>query len=409
MSTPLPLLSPTATENPPARTSSIAEPHSTPAPLRQGPVSIDSLYVHVPFCFHKCHYCDFYSIVDQNDRQAVFTRRLIEEIQLRAGQVTRQPRTLFVGGGTPTLLRTELWEQLLTTLRQVGTLDHTLEFTVEANPETVTPQLLATLKAGGVNRISIGAQSFNPQLLQTLERWHDPANVTRAVRMTRDAGITNINIDLIFSIPGQTLDTLDADLNAALSLEPDHLSYYGLTYEPHTPLAARQARGQIIAIDEALERRMYEHVMDRLAQAGYEHYEVSNWAKPAMSCRHNLNYWHNKNWLGVGPAAASHINGTRWKNVAHLGQYLSQTDEPPTTDHEHLPATRHVGEQLMLRLRLRQGVAQKWLKNHLPNNDPRWAVITEWMDLGMLEQTDTHLRLTPQGLFVADTVIGKLL
>ena len=225
MSTPLPLLLPTVAEHPTSAISRAAQPNPTPAPLRQGIASIDSLYIHVPFCFHKCHYCDFYSIVDQdnpgfaksptpsehpqieqsNDRQAVFTHRLIKEIQLRAGQTTLQPRTIFTGGGTPTLLRTELWERLLTTLREAGTLDQSIEFTVEANPETVTPQLMATLKTGGVNRISIGAQSFNPQLLKTLERHHNPANVTQAVRMTRNVGIQNINIDLIFGIPGPNI------------------------------------------------------------------------------------------------------------------------------------------------------------------------------------------------------------
>lgn len=420
MSTPLPLLLPTTAENLPT---AVSKPHLSPVPtlLQDRRAAIDGLYIHIPFCFHKCHYCDFYSIVDQdnagpaqqpassNDRQAVFTHRLIQEFQLRARQVMLQPRTLFAGGGTPTLLRGELWQQLLTALRQAGALDQSIEFTVEANPETVTPPLMALLKAGGVNRISIGAQSFDSQLLQTLERHHDPTNVTHAVQMTREAGITNINIDLIFGIPGQTLDTLDADLDAALTLAPEHLSCYGLTYEPHTPLTARQARGQITAVGEMLERQMYEHVIDRLAQAGYEQYEVSNWAKPGMSCVHNLNYWHDKNWLGIGPSAASHVDGTRWKNVAHLGQYLSQTTEPPTTDHEHLPQDRRLGEQLMLQLRLREGVPQTWFEERLPTDDWRHSVIAELVELEMMQWRDGDLVLSRKGLFVADTVIGKLL
>lgn len=429
MRTALPILTADATGGLESHPFHDVQPHATPAPLCDKRPSIDSLYIHIPFCFHKCHYCDFYSVVDQdnpsqpqptahasgrhpqsaNDRQADFTDRLIQEIQLRATQTVLHPHTLFAGGGTPTLLRIELWQRLLDTLRQTEVLSQAVEFTIEANPETVTPQLMATLAAGGINRVSIGAQSFNRQLLKTLERWHDPANVGQAVRITHDAGITNINLDLIFAIPGQTLDMLDADLDAALALEPQHLSCYGLTYEPHTPLTARRERGQITAVDEMLERRMYEYVMDRLAQAGYEHYEVSNWTKPDKTCQHNLGYWHNQNWLGVGPAAASHVNGTRWKNVAHLGQYLSHAGEPKTVDHEYLPQDRRLGEQLMLGLRLRRGVPQSWLAEHLTQDDPRHGVITELINLGMLQWRDGYLRLTRKGLFVADTVIGKLL
>ena len=154
---------------------------------------------------------------------------------------------------------------------------------------------------------------------------------------------------------------------------------------------------------------MYKRVIDRLAQAGYEHYEVSNWAKPGMSCQHNLNYWYDKHWLGVGPSAASHVNGTRWKNVASLGQYLSQSSEPATTDHEHLPQDRRLGEQLMLRLRLRQGVPQTWIAKHLPQEDHRHGMIAELVEFGMMQWRQGHLQLTRKGLFVADTVIGKLL
>ena len=302
----------------------------------------------------------------------------------------------------------------------LGVLDHVGEFTVEANPETVSPDLMRRLVAGGVNRVSIGAQSFNPALLKTLERWHDPASVARAVATVRDAGIDNVNLDLIFAIPDQTPTMLDADLDRLLELEPDHVSCYSLIFEPDTALTTKLAREKSRALDEDLERAMYERVIDRLAAAGFEHYEVSNWARGKLEtrnsklewgnrCAHNLAYWTNRNWLGLGPAAASHVNGRRWKNQPHLLRYISESPRPPTMDHEQLDADASRGEQLMLRLRLLEGAPLNWLNALLPPDDPRRATIEELTDIGMLERTATHLRLTRRGLFVADTVLGKLL
>jgi oxygen-independent coproporphyrinogen-3 oxidase len=405
---------------------------------RPGP-AVEALYFHVPFCFHKCHYCDFYSIVDAPPsgdghpatvsptahpaRQQPFLDRLLAELACRATQARIRPRTVFVGGGTPTLLAPYLWERWLRTMRDEGMLEGVVEFTVEANPETVTPELMKVLVAGGVNRISLGAQSFHPALLRTLERWHDPMAVVQAARMVRDAGIANFNLDLIFAIPGQTLPMLDADLDRALELGPAHLSCYSLIYEPNTAMNQRMKMGQVTPMDEESERAMYGQVIERLAQAGFEHYEVSNWARreedgsaggarlgaSPFRCLHNLLYWKNANWLGIGPAAASHVDGHRWKNEPHLGRYLATTPEPPTTDHEHLPADQSIGEQLMLLLRLREGAPIMWLDAHLTPDDERRATIDEMTRLGMLERTATHLRLTAEGLFIADAVLAKLL
>lgn len=337
---------------------------------------------------------------------------MIAELRHRAAQVELRPRTIFVGGGTPTLMRAELWERLLGEMRRSGVLDRVEEFTVEANPETVTPELMNVLVAGGVNRVSIGAQSFQPPLLKMLERWHEPANVGRAVETVRAAGIENVNLDLIFAVPGQTMETLRADLDAALALRPDHLSYYGLTYEPNTAMTQRLKMHQFEPADEDTERAMYEAVLDRLDTAGFEQYEVSNWAKRGAvdrRCQHNLAYWTNRNWLGIGPAAASHIDGRRWKNRPHLGRYLDSEGGPPIVDFEHLPEERRVGEELMLRLRLREGVPRPWLEQHLPRGDQRWRTINELTRIGMMEDRGDRLVLTRRGLFVADAVIGKLL
>lgn len=376
------------------------------------------LYLHIPFCFHKCHYCDFYSIVESpsagQDRQAQLVDALIRELrhhQARLGPL--RPRTLFVGGGTPTLLRPELWQRLLQALHDMGALEQAAEFTVEANPETVTPDLMSLLVRGGVNRVSIGAQSFQPPLLEALERHHQIASVPRAVQAARQAGIDNINLDLIFAIPGQTMAQLDADLDAALALEPTHLSCYNLIFEPATPLTQKMKLGQIQPLEEDLQRAMYDRVMTRLEHAGYEHYEISNWARQradgSYRCLHNLIYWHNLDWLGVGPSAASHIRGRRWKNVPHLGRYLAGSPAPPTQDMEEPDPARHVSDSLMLGLRLRDGIALAWLDHHLDRNDPRWGVIDELIALGMLQRDSSRLRLTRQGLFVADSIIARLM
>ena len=373
----------------------------------RGEPNVAGLYIHIPFCFHKCHYCDFYSIVDERGRQAVFTERLIEEARVMGPLVKGPIRTIFAGGGTPTLLRPELWERLLAALHEAFDLTEMTEFTIEANPETVTPALLKTLSAGGVNRMSIGAQSFDPRQLKALERWHDPANVERAVRLARAEGIESVSIDLIFAIPGQSMDDWRADLQRALALEPDHLSCYGLTYEPNTPLAKKLERGRIDLCEENIEAAMYEHTIDTLAAAGYEQYEVSNFARPHRRCEHNLIYWRSENWLALGPSASGHIDGVRWKNVPHLGRYLASAGGPPIRDVERLDPDARLGEQLMLRLRLRDGAERGWLEPRL--DERRRRVVDEQIATGLLERTADHLRLTHRGLMLADSVVAELL
>lgn len=395
-------------------------PSDTLKPQQQATnVHVDALYMHLPFCFHKCHYCDFFSVVEPQGqaapKQQAFTDALVAELEHHAAQNPIRPLTIFAGGGTPTYLRVELWKQLLDAMHRLSLFASCQEFTVEANPETVTPELMHTLVAGGVNRVSIGAQSFDRTSLKALERWHEPESVPRTVEICRDVGLTNFSLDLIFAIPGQTLAMLEKDLDALLALKPTHLSTYGLTYEPNTPLTAKLRVGQVNPIDENLERDMYQLIITKLEAAGYEHYEVSNWAlkpKPTISsadhrCQHNLAYWHNKNWLGVGPAAASHIDGQRWRNSPNLPKYLAATPTPPTQDHEQLDATGRFGEQLMLGLRLREGIDANWFDQHC-RNDQRDAA-NEWITLGLLQRTDDRLRLTRTGLFVADSVIAKLL
>ena len=393
------------------------------------PVPVDGLYLHLPFCFHKCHYCDFYSVVAPEGKadaaQDAFTDGLLAEVALAASAwasagVPLRPRTVFAGGGTPTLLAPARWQRLLAGLGRHGLLREVEEFSVEANPETVTEEGLAVLVGGGVNRLSIGAQSFDRSSLRALERWHEPASVGRAVGLARAAGIDNLSLDLIWAIPGQTLAMLDADLDRLLGLHPEHLSAYGLTFEPQTPLAARLRVGDVSEVDEDLQRAMYDRVMERLDAAGYEQYELSNWCRRGrggddtrdLRCRHNLGYWRNGSWLGLGPAAAGHLDGLRYRNRPNLKAWqdaLAAGDPPPRVDVERLPASQRLGERLMLGLRLSEGVDAAAVDAELPPDDPRRGHLGDARRLGFLETVDGRLRLTRAGRFVADAILVRLL
>ncbi|MCH8210271.1 MAG: radical SAM family heme chaperone HemW [Planctomycetes bacterium] len=380
--------------------------------LSDGTAAPQGIYGHVPFCFHKCHYCDFYSLVDRRDRQPMFVQRLTEELRLAGPYFKRPLRTIFFGGGTPTLLAAEHWRTVLDAVRDNLSLESGYEFTLEANPETVHAELLAVLVDGGVNRLSLGAQSFQPKQLEALERWHDPANVERSVKLAQAAGIWNINLDLIFAIPGQSLNAWLADLDTAVALEPTHLSCYNLTYESNTPMTAKMRSGAIRPVENEVEAQMYEATIERLAEAGFEHYEISNWARPGYRCRHNMMYWENENWWPLGPSAAGHIAGTRWRNVPRLDAYLAQGSWPPICDVEQLDADGRVGEELMLRLRLIDGVALDRLDELLAvgqRGPQRMAAIAQHIDGGLLQRTSDRLKLTKRGLLLADLVLADLL
>jgi oxygen-independent coproporphyrinogen-3 oxidase len=378
-----------------------------------------SLYIHIPFCSHKCHYCDFYSFVDTRDRQAVFADRLERELaalSVAAGTID----TIFVGGGTPSLLEVPLWEGLLRAMDDrfdLGAIKSSKgEFTVECNPESVTPELMSALRAGGVSRISMGAQSFQNEHLKTLERLHDPERVPRAVEMARAAGIDRVSLDLIFAIPGQTLDDLAQDLEAALSLPIEHISCYELTYEPNTAMTKRLEMGQFDRCPEELEIEMFEYVGKRTKAAGFERYEVSNYARPGAECRHNLAYWRQEQWLAAGPSASAHIAGHRYKNIPRLETYLDREDAgfSAIVDHEGPDPIRLIQEKLMTGLRLREGVAGGDLLRELGKLDAEAASRLDHeaamqSHLGRLVRTEDRWMLTEEGLLLADGVASNLM
>jgi oxygen-independent coproporphyrinogen III oxidase len=383
---------------------------------------VRSLYIHVPFCFHKCHYCDFYSLVDTRDRQGPFVERLIRELAALAPWSGGVPlETIFVGGGTPSLLRVDLWGRLLRALGERFDLSMMGargpgEFTVECNPETVTPELMGTLAAGGVNRVSIGAQSFEARHLKTLERWHDPENVARSLSLARDAGIGRQNVDLIFGIPGQTPGEWAADLERALTLGTGHLSCYNLTYEPGTAMTARLARGEFRASEEDAEVAMYAHTLARLREAGFARYEVSNYARPGEEARHNLAYWRQEQWLAAGPAAAAHVRGWRWKNVPRLDDYLGFDDEgfAPVTDLEAPDRARALAERIMTGLRLEEGLDRASVLHDAEEIDAAIAarLCARWARHSARAHaldSEGRWRLTDAGFLFADGIAGDLM
>jgi oxygen-independent coproporphyrinogen-3 oxidase len=323
--------------------------------------------------------------------------------------------TIFVGGGTPSLLRPDLWQRLLAALHaqfdmsRMGTGGG--EFTVECNPETVTPELLKVLSAGGVNRVSVGAQSFESRHLKTLERWHDPANVVRALELARDAGIARQNIDLIFGVPGQTLDEWHHDLDRAISLGTEHISCYSLTYEPRTEMTARLKRGEFAKIDDDTDAAMFEATRERLGAAGLVQYEVSNYAKPEAECRHNLAYWRQEQWIAAGPSASGHIGGHRYKNTPRLDDYLSISEQgfAPIVEHEAPDAHQALLERLMTGLRIAEGMNLEQVLRDVKSIAPACeaqvrAVVAACVADGRLRVVGDRLCPTASGLIVADAI-----
>lgn len=373
------------------------------------------LYVHVPFCFHKCHYCDFYSITRQSDeRMARFVDLVLREADgWLDGPVTVRPRTVFFGGGTPSLLPIEQMRRLIRGLRQRFDFSLLDEWTVECNPATVAPEYAAMLRGERVDRLSLGAQSFNEAELKTLERHHHPDDVPRSVELARAAGFGRINVDLIYAIPGQNMASWGRSLERAIALGTEHISCYALTYEPNTPMGVQKRLGRVRAVEDDVELQMMHATRRRLAEAGYEAYEVSNYAKAGEACRHNLLYWNGGSYVGLGPSAASHVEGWRWKNRPHLGEWEDAVEAGgiPTADVEQLTPRQRAGELAMLQLRLQGGIRFADFERRT-GFEPR-ALYSGLLDqltrTGLIAMDAEGFHLTDAGLNVADAVAGEFL
>ncbi|GAA4885312.1 radical SAM family heme chaperone HemW [Serinicoccus chungangensis] len=390
---------------------------SLPASALQGmPQRPFSVYLHVPFCRVRCGYCDFntYTLPELDDAAAPqgYLASAHAEIELAAGvlQEAAPPpvSTVFVGGGTPTLLAPPALGSLVAAVRERWGLAPGAEVTTEANPDTITPAVAEQLAEAGFTRVSLGMQSAVPHVLRTLDRTHDPAGVAYAVRAVRDAGL-QVSLDLIYGTPGETLADWRASLDAAVALRPDHVSAYALVVEPGTRLHGQVRRGEVPAPEDDDEADKYELAEEVLGGAGYGWYEISNWASdPQHRCRHNLAYWQGADWWGVGPGAHSHVGGVRWWNVKHprayddrLGQGLS-----PAHARELLGPGERYDEQVLLGVRLRDGLPVGELRA-----TGRRAVAGLVAD-GLLEGRAAvrgRAVLTLRGRLLADTVVHRLL
>lgn len=373
------------------------------------------VYVHVPFCTVRCGYCDFntYTALDLGERpgasRATYAAAAIDEIRLARrvlGDAPPPVSTVFFGGGTPTLLPPSDLVGIVRMIDDEFGLAPGAEVTTEANPDSVTEADLAALRAGGVNRISFGMQSADPGVLAVLDRTHDPARVPIAVGWARAAGFDEVSVDLIYGAPGETLGQWRATLDAALDLAPDHLSAYALIVEDGTALARRINRGELPMPDDDDLADKYELLDERLAGAGYDWYEVSNWARGREAwCRHNIGYWQGADWWGVGPGAHSHVGGVRWWNVKHPAAYSERiaAGVSPAAAREVLDAETRRVERVLLESRLSTGLPLDVL------DDRGRAAVAGLVSDGLITTDGVALTLTPRGRLLADAVVRTLL
>ena len=375
-----------------------------------------SLYVHIPYCDSKCPYCDFNSYAVKHWPEAAYRDALIAEMSSYAADPRWRGRPLhsiFFGGGTPSLFAPQSIEALLEAAARLWDLPPSAEITLEANPGTVDGTKLAGFRAAGVNRISFGVQSFQPRLLERLGRIHDADQARAGVTAAHEVGFDEVNLDLMFAIPGQTLHDVDSDVTSALALHPTHISAYNLTYEDETAFTARRRAGALIAVPEEAEVAMFGRVRARLAAGGYAQYEISNYAPPGHECAHNLNYWRSGDYLGVGAGAHSWArdgdHGQRWSNERSPGRYLERIrdQQQARVSDETLSPAQARGEFAFLGLRCRAGIECALFEERfgLPLRHA-FPHIDGFERDGFVEQVAGSWRLTERGLLFADTVFA---
>ena len=366
------------------------------------------LYIHIPFCARKCAYCDFASYPNRQGDWARYFEALWNEIDRWRGRLDDYiAATAFFGGGTPTLVPAETIAETLGRLRALLPFAPDIEITLEGNPGTLTPEKLAVYRSAGVNRLSLGAQSFDAGLLRSLGRIHTAGQTGEAVAMAREAGFANINLDLMYALPGQTMAQWRDTLNAAVALGVPHISAYSLIVEEGTEMAARVARGEALPPGEDAVNAMQRAAINRLARAGLARYEISNFARPGFRCRHNMAYWLRGDYLGLGCAAHSLLRGARFANPGDLDAYLAGGRGEPA----RLTRRDIMEETLMLATRTVRGLDLAAWRAQFGEDfaAPRRAALDRLLAGGYIEQTDGFLRLTTRGFEVQDAVVLELL
>jgi oxygen-independent coproporphyrinogen III oxidase len=382
----------------------------TPPAEMNAPARLRAAYVHVPFCAHRCGYCNFTLVAGRDDLVDRFLDAIAAELELL--ETPREVDTLFIGGGTPTHLAPDRLARLIEIVGRWFQLAPGYEFSVEANPIDISPTVVDLLADHGVNRISLGGQSFDAAKLAILERDHTPAMLRRAVELSQRR-IGSVSLDLIFGTPGETLDLWQRDLQMAIELAPDHLSTYGLTFERGTSFWNRLEHGQLARLDEETERSMYAAAIDAISNAGFEHYEVSNFARPEHRCRHNEGYWSGAGYYAAGPGAARYIDGRREMNHRSTTTWLKRVlaGESPVAESECLAPEDRAREALVFGLRRLAGVDRTSFRRATGYDIDALvgSKLTDLVRLGLFDD-DTHVvRLTREGLFVSDSIWPQFL
>lgn len=368
-----------------------------------------SAYVHIPFCTQICYYCDFSKVFIKNQPVDAYLEHLIQET--RSYEIGKL-RTLYIGGGTPTALSAQQLAYLLTELPKVMDLSEVEEFTIEANPGDLDPDKIAVLKDSQVNRVSLGVQTFDNKMLKKIGRSHQEQDIYDNIRHLKQAGFDNISIDLIYALPGQTMDQVKENVAKAIDLDIPHMSLYSLILENHTVFINRMRRGKLPLPKEELEAEMFEYIIEELEKAGFEHYEISNFSKPGFESRHNLVYWDNAEYYGLGAGASGYVDGIRYKNHGPIRHYLEAVEAGKARiTEEHLTLEEKMEEELFLGLRKKTGVSKARFEEKFGVSfDQRYGqVVASLTEQGLLVPDDKQVRMTKRGLFLGDTVAEKFI
>lgn len=368
-----------------------------------------SAYVHIPFCTQICYYCDFSKVFIKNQPVDAYLQALIREF--RSYDIT-ELRTLYIGGGTPTSISAVQLDYLLTELSRDLNLNTLEEFTIEANPGDLTVDKIEVLQKSAVNRVSLGVQTFNDKHLKRIGRSHNEAQIYSTIDALKTAGFQNISIDLIYALPGQTMDDVRSNVAKALSLNIPHLSLYSLILEHHTVFMNKMRRGKLHLPTEDLEAEMFEYIISEMERNGFEHYEISNFTKPGFESRHNLMYWDNVEYYGVGAGASGYLDGIRYRNRGPIQHYLKGVSEGNARlSEEVLSKNEMMEEELFLGLRKKEGVSiGKFEQKFGTSLEKRYGqIVQELQSDGLLKENNGFIQMTKKGLFLGDTVAEKFI
>lgn len=368
-----------------------------------------SAYVHIPFCTQICYYCDFSKVFIKNQPVDAYLQALIREF--RSYDIT-ELRTLYIGGGTPTSISAVQLDYLLTELSRDLNLNTLEEFTIEANPGDLTVDKIEVLQKSAVNRVSLGVQTFNDKHLKRIGRSHNEVQIYSTIDALKTAGFQNISIDLIYALPGQTMDDVRSNVAKALSLNIPHLSLYSLILEHHTVFMNKMRRGKLHLPTEDLEAEMFEYIISEMERNGFEHYEISNFTKPGFESRHNLMYWDNVEYYGVGAGASGYLDGIRYRNRGPIQHYLKGVSEGNARlSEEVLSKNEMMEEELFLGLRKKEGVSiGKFEQKFGTSFEKRYGqIVQELQSDGLLKENNGFIQMTKKGLFLGDTVAEKFI